>query len=73
MRGSFLKTALSSIPEDFDMQNVALTLSLKRIPEARWAYIPIHFPDRQGGTNSINLKRIVGMGWKLITNLHQIR
>ena len=72
IRASFLKKALASIPADFDMQNVALTLSLKRNPSARWSYVPIHFPDRQGGTNSINLKRILAMGWTLLNNLHRI-
>jgi len=72
IRVPFLEKALQSIPEDFDMQNVALTLSLKRNPSARWSYVPIHFPDRQGGTNSINLKRILAMGWTLLNNLHRI-
>jgi glycosyltransferase involved in cell wall biosynthesis len=73
MRTPVLKAALLKIPEDFDMQNVALTLTLKRNAALRWKYLPIHFRDRQGGTNSINLRRIIGMGWDLLTNLHRIR
>ncbi|MCX6966385.1 MAG: glycosyltransferase family 2 protein [Verrucomicrobia bacterium] len=73
IRAPFLQKALGAIPGDFDMQNIALTLALKRDHSARWRYVPIHFPDRQGGTNSINLKRILGMGWTLLTNLHRIR
>lgn len=72
IRAPFLEKALISIPKDFDMQNVALTLSLKRDQSARWSYVPIHFPDRQGGTNSINIKRILTMGWTLLTDLHRI-
>ncbi len=72
MRTSILAKALTKIPADFDMQNVALTLTLKRDPALRWKYVPIHFPDRQGGTNSINIPRIAGMGWELLTNLHKI-
>jgi glycosyltransferase involved in cell wall biosynthesis len=68
-----LKEALLKIPEDFDMQNVALTLTLKRNSSLRWKYVPIHFRDRQGGTNSINIKRIIGMGWELLANLHRIK
>jgi glycosyltransferase involved in cell wall biosynthesis len=73
LRTSILEKALSRIPGDFDMQNVALTLTLKRDASLRWKYVPIHFRDRQGGTNSINFSRIVAMGWELARNLHRIR
>jgi dolichol-phosphate mannosyltransferase len=70
---SVLEKMLPRIPEDFDMQNLALTVTLKRDPNLRWKYVPIHFRDRQGGTNSINFSRIVSMGWDMIRNLHRIR
>jgi len=73
MRTPVLKEALLKIPDDFDMQNVALTLTLKRNAALRWKYVPIHFRDRQGGTNSINIRRILGMGWGLLVNLHRIK
>jgi glycosyltransferase involved in cell wall biosynthesis len=73
MRTSVLAEALPRIPEDFDMQNMALTLALRRRAELRWKYVPIHFRDRQGGTNSINVRRIAGMGWEMLRNLHRIR
>ncbi|HEX4141863.1 MAG TPA: glycosyltransferase family 2 protein [Candidatus Methylacidiphilales bacterium] len=72
IRTEALQRALTRIPADFDMQNVALTLALKRDRALRWRYIPIHFRDRQGGTNSINLRRILGMGLTLVTSLNRI-
>jgi len=72
IRTDALGRALARIPADFDMQNVALTLALKRDRALRWRYIPIHFRDRQGGTNSINLRRILRMGLTLVTDLHRI-
>ena len=72
IRTGALKQALALIPADFDMQNVALTLALKRDRALRWRYVPIHFRDRQGGTNSINLRRILRMGLTLVTDLHRI-
>ena len=72
IRTRALQGALARIPADFDMQNVALTLALKRDRRLRWNYVPIHFRDRQGGTNSINIRRILGMGFTLVTNLHKI-
>ena len=72
IRTDALKEALGRIPADFDMQNVALTVALKRDRRLRWKYIPIHFRDRQGGTNSINIRRILAMGFTLLVNLHKI-
>jgi glycosyltransferase involved in cell wall biosynthesis len=72
IRTEVLQRALTRIPADFDMQNVALTLALKRERPLRWHYIPIHFRNRQGGTNSINLRRIAGMGWTMVTSLNRI-
>ncbi len=73
IRTPVLREALTRIPVDFDMQNVALTVTLKRDKALRWKYIPIHFRDRQGGTNSINYSRIIAMGWELLCNLHRIK
>jgi len=73
IRTEALAQALPRIPADFDMQNVALTLALKRDRALRWRYIPIHFRNRQGGTNSINLWRILRMGLTLVTSLNRIR
>jgi dolichol-phosphate mannosyltransferase len=72
IRTGALQRALARIPRDFDMQNVALTIALKRDRSLRWRYVPIHFRNRQGGTNSINLRRIVAMGWTMLTSLHRI-
>jgi dolichol-phosphate mannosyltransferase len=73
IRTDILKEALARVPQDFDMQNMALTVALKRMPALRWSYVPIHFRDRQGGTNSINIKRIIAMGWEMLVNLNQIK
>jgi len=72
IRTEALSRALARIPADFDMQNVALTLALKRDRGLRWRYLPIHFRNRQGGTNSIHLRRIFSMGWELVRSLGRI-
>jgi dolichol-phosphate mannosyltransferase len=72
IRTSALKKALARVPEDFDMQNLALTVALRRNPAVTWKYMPIHFRARQGGRNSIQFRSIVRMGWELIRNLHRI-
>jgi len=73
MRTSALKEALARIPDDFYMHNIALTLALKRDFSLRWKYVPIHFRERRGGTGNYNFKRMAGLGWELLLNLHKIR
>lgn len=72
MRGDVLANALKKIPPDFNIHNVALSLALKRDPLVRWAYVPIHFRDRQGGVNSINFRKIFKMGWEMLRDLKRI-
>lgn len=73
MRRDALQRALRIIPPDLDVQNIALSLALKRDPTVRWHLIPIHFRDRQGGTNSIDLRKIVSMGWQMLRDLKRVR
>jgi hypothetical protein len=49
-----------------------LTLALKRDPTLRWSYVPIRFRARQGGTNSINLRKIAQMGFRMLRQIHRV-
>lgn len=73
MRREALAAALPQIPADFDIHNVALSLVLKRARSWRWHYVPIHFRERQGGVNSINIPKILRMGWKMLGQLRKVR
>lgn len=73
IRRASLEKALKLVPPDIDMQNVALTVALSRNPENRWCYYPIHFPNRRGGVNSINLKSISRMGWRMMHDLKRVQ
>jgi len=73
MRTRVLEPALGRIPDDFDMQNVALTLALKRDPSLRWKYVAIHFRKRTGGVGHFNFKRMAAMGAELLIDLPQVR
>jgi dolichol-phosphate mannosyltransferase len=72
LKRSALEKALPSVPKDFEIQNIALTLALKRDPTLRWAYVPIRFRARQGGTNSINLRKIAQMGFRMLREIHRV-
>ncbi len=63
MNAAILQEMLTFIPDHFFLSNVALTAAyLKRNKSVH--YIPITFRPRQGGVNSINLKRIFKIGLK---------
>lgn len=72
IRASALRSALRRIPADVDLQNIALTISLKREPDLRWKHVPIHFRARQGGENSINYHKIAKMGARFLRDLQRI-
>lgn len=72
MRAAALRTALRGIPVDFDLQNIALTLALRREQQLRWKYFPIHFRARRGGENSINYRKIIQMGLRFLRDFHRI-
>lgn len=73
LRKAVLANALRYIPPKFNIQNVALTYVLKKLPGLRWAYVPIHFRDRQGGTNSINILQVVNWGLEMLLELMRIK
>ena len=72
VRAGALRRALRRVPADIDLQNIALALALKREPELRWKYCPIHFRPRQGGQNSINYGKIAQMGVAFLRDIHRI-
>lgn len=66
-----LKDAIKYIPDDYNLTNVALTaiFAKKRV---RLKYIPITFRARQGGTNSINIPKIIRLGIDAYSDLRGI-
>ena len=72
MRRSVLQRALHLVPEDFEVQNVALTVALKRDKRNCFARIPISFPARQAGNNSMNIPKIVRMGFRMLLDLKRV-
>ena len=65
MRTDKLQSILNIIPSDYFLCNVAISAIAQK-----WHYkigwYNISFKPRQGGVNSINMKRIVKIGWKAI-------
>lgn len=66
-----LKPVLEIIPKDYNLANVAVSAIA-----VRWHYnigwYPITFRPRQGGVNSINMKRIFKIGIKAVNDFRTI-
>lgn len=71
MRADRLKSVMQVIPSDFFLSNVAIAAIA-----TKWKYkiqfYPITFRPRQGGVNSINMKRIIKIGWKALHDFQTI-
>lgn len=61
MKADTLKKYIGLIPTDFNLSNVILSVIYAK-KNCKVKYIPVTFRPRQGGVNSINLKRIFGIG-----------
>ena len=65
MNARVLARYLEHIPADFFLGNALLsTMAVKRHDSVKW--LPITFKPRQGGENSLNMKRIVRIGLKAV-------
>lgn len=66
-----LQSILDVIPSDFFLSNVAISAIAKK-----WNYKigwhDISFKPRQGGVNSINIRRIFKIGWKALGDFRYI-
>ena len=65
MNAATLKKFIGLIPPDYNLSNVLLSVIYAK-HKLRIKYLPITFRPRQGGTNSINFRRIVSIGWQAL-------
>ena len=71
MKALSLSEIMQLIPEDFFLANVAVSaIAVKQKRSIGW--YPITFRPRQGGVNSINMRRIIRIGWKALGDFRQI-
>lgn len=71
MKAGTLREYIELIPEDFNLSNVILSVIYAK-KGCRVKYIPITFRPRQGGVNSINMKKIIKIGQKALTDFKAI-
>ena len=71
MNAERLQAVMEYIPDDFFLANVAVSaIAVKKNEKMAW--YPITFRPRQGGVNSINMKRIFNIGVKALGDFRNI-
>ena len=71
MKAETLRQYIGLIPNDFNLSNVILSVIYAK-KGCKVKYLPITFRPRQGGVNSINLKKIVKIGQKALKDFREI-
>lgn len=71
MKAETLKKYLPLIPKDYNLSNVIISVIYEK-KKLAVKYIPITFRPRQGGVNSINMKKIFRIGRQACKDFIQI-
>jgi glycosyltransferase involved in cell wall biosynthesis len=71
MQAKALSDNMKIVPPDFFLSNVALSAVYARRKQAV-KFVPITFRPRQGGVNSINMKRIIKIGFKALKDFRAV-
>ncbi len=71
MKADTLRQYIGLIPENFNLSNVLLSVIYAK-KGCRVKYIPITFRPRQGGVNSINMKKIFRIGQQALHDFREI-
>lgn len=71
MRADKLQKIMDVIPHDYFLCNVAISAIAKKW-DYKMGWYPITFRPRQGGVNSINMRRIMKIGWKALGDFRTI-
>lgn len=72
MKTSVVKKYLNRLPKDYNIPNIMMTTYFVRYHE-KVCFKEITFKPRQGGVNSINIKKIVKIGWKALKDFREFR
>lgn len=72
MKRELLKKYIDKLPNNFNLPNIMFTTYFVYFKE-NVAFKEITFNPRQAGTNSINIKRIIKIGWNAMFDFIKLR
>ncbi|MFT4143582.1 MAG: glycosyltransferase family 2 protein [Mobilitalea sp.] len=71
LKATTLKEYINLIPKNHNLSNVMLSVIYAK-KKLKVNYMPVTFRPRQGGVNSINLKRIIGIGRRALSDFRKM-
>ena len=72
MKTDIVKKYLYKMKPDYNLPNIMMTTYFVYYKE-KYRFIPISFKPRQGGVNSINIPKIIGIGWKALGDFRELK
>ena len=72
MNSNVVKKYINKFEKDYNLPNIILTAYFVYNDE-KYKFKEITFKPRQGGVNSINIKKIIKIGWKAISDFRYFR
>ena len=72
MKASVVNKYMERFEEDYNLPNIMLTTFFAYYKE-KMTFRTITFKSRQAGTNSINIPKIVKIGWKALGDFHEFK
>ena len=72
MKCSTVKKYLYKMPEDYNLPNIMMTTYYSYFGE-KTEFKVISFKPRTAGTNSINIPKIIKIGWKALGDFHRLK
>ncbi|MBR5422294.1 MAG: glycosyltransferase family 2 protein [Lachnospiraceae bacterium] len=72
MRASLVKKYLERLPMDYNIPNVMFSVYFAHYHE-KLRFLPVSFRARQGGKNSVDITKIVHIGWKALGEFYRLK
>ena len=71
IQADVLKEQMHLIPRDYNLSNVLVSVIFVK-KKLGVLFLPITFRPRQGGVNSINVRKIFKLGWKALADFRRL-
>ena len=72
MKTDIVAKYLYNMKPDYNLPNIMMTTYFVYYHE-RCRFIPISFKPRQGGKNSVNIRKIIKIGWNALKDFRELR
>ena len=72
MKAEIVKKYIDRLPRDYNLPNIMFTTYFAFYGE-KVRFLPITFKPRQAGTNTINVKKIVKIGWNAMGDFRRFK